>query len=65
MYRGSAPFSVYAQDIDEIRLHGHTLLARPAEMKDPMWHVLKKCWSLSPGERPTMDAVIAKLNVTV
>src|ERR1700734_2644316 len=32
------------------------VLEQPAEISNPMWDILERCWSYNPGDRPTMDA---------
>lgn len=45
----------------EITRRGHLSLAQPKEINVGLWQLLRTCWAIDPGDRPTMQDVLGQL----
>jgi serine/threonine protein kinase len=54
------PAKSYGRRVVEIISRGH-VLEKPAEISDPLWSILKRCWSYNPGDRPSIAVIDEEL----
>lgn len=60
--------NISIRGLQKIMERGHLEIlgnAKPPQMSEALWDLLRRCWSVNPASRPTMMEVVAELSALV